>query len=412
MQRNITPVLVCAQGAKLQNVTYNRLTYPERMKNRAKLLFLIPHLGGGGAEQVTALYLRNLCPQKYELHLGLITQRNANPGTIPVHVSVHGLDASRVRAAAIRLLYLVRRLQPDLILSSMAHLNFLVLLLRPLYPRKTRVVVRQNSTVSASLGFDRLSWYTGLLYKHLYLRADLIVCQTQAMARDLRRHIGIWPNLLPKQVAVAPNPIDLIGLRANLVALRERNTFSSSGAAPQFLAVGRLAREKGFDLLLRALSIVRVEFPNVTLAILGAGAEEDSLRRLTRVLNLDSAVHFAGHVENPAAYFSSATAYVLSSWHEGLPNALLEAAAAGLPLIVTPASSGVVELLAGHSGVWIADAITSEAIAASMRAALLVLRPGQRFPHAFVEQFGLDRSVAAFESMIDTLLENPARERI
>jgi len=95
-----------------------------------------------------------------------------------------------------------------------------------------------------------------------------------------------------------------------------------------------------------------------------------------------------------------------------LPNALLEAAAAGLPLIVTPSSPGVVELLAGRPGVWIAEAITAEALAASMRSALLALNPGQRFPHPFVEQFGLARSIGVYEALIDTLLATARGKRV
>jgi len=382
------------------------------MKERAKLLFLIPHLGGGGAERVTALYLRNLCPQKYDLHLGLITQSFANPETIPTHVLVHGLDSPRVRGAAFRLLALVWSVQPDLILSGMAHLNFLVLMLRPFFPIKTRMLVRQNSTVSASLAFDQLPWYTGLLYKRLYRHADRIACQTQAMADDLSRRMGIRREKRSCLIAVTPNPIDIVAIRVAVQAPQQQEDPVDTGPGPHFLAVGRLACEKGFELLLRALSLVRQEFPCAELTILGSGPEEAPLKRLARVLNLESSTHFAGYVETPSVYFSHATAFLLSSYHEGLPNALLEAAAAGLPLIVTPSSPGVVELLAGRPGVWIAEAITAEALAASMRSALLALNPGQRFPHPFVEQFGLARSIGVYEALIDTLLATARGKRV
>jgi len=115
---------------------------------RARLLLLIPHLGGGGAERVMELLAQGLNSQKYELHLGLVTglvtQLEIDAKEDLSFVRVHCLGAARVRGGALRLLKLVRRLQPDLILSGMFHLNFLVLLLRPLFPRKTRVLVRQN----------------------------------------------------------------------------------------------------------------------------------------------------------------------------------------------------------------------------------------------------------------------------
>ncbi|MGA3136300.1 MAG: glycosyltransferase, partial [Terracidiphilus sp.] len=90
-----------------------------------------------------------------------------------------------MRSGAFKLLQLIRRLKPDVILSGMFHLNFLVLLLRPLFPRGTRVLVRQNGTVSAALAFAGLPGYTRLLYRVLYRRADRVICQTRAMAKDL-----------------------------------------------------------------------------------------------------------------------------------------------------------------------------------------------------------------------------------
>jgi glycosyltransferase involved in cell wall biosynthesis len=96
---------------------------------------------------------------------------------------------------------------------------------------------------------------------------------------------------------------------------------------------------------------------------------------------------------------------VLSSRHEGLPNALLEAAAAGLPIVALPASGGLVDLLRGQPGVWLAEEITAGALAASLLAALQSLRPGERFVHRFADQFGMDRAICAYEELIDRTLD-------
>jgi glycosyltransferase involved in cell wall biosynthesis len=66
-----------------------------------------------------------------------------------------------------------------------------------------------------------------------------------------------------------------------------------------------------------------------------------------------------------------------------MPNALLEAAAAGLPLGATPASGGVVDLLRGRPGAWLAPEISAEALAAAIIAALETIRPGERFSQEF-----------------------------
>ncbi len=365
---------------------------------RAKVLLLIPHLGGGGAERVASLLAQGLSAEKYELHLGLITQTASGTEELPAWVHVHALGAPRVRGGAFRLLRLVRRLKPDLILSGIFHLNFLVLLLRPFFPRRTRILVRQNATVSAALAFGGLPWYTRLLYRVLYRRADRIICQTQSMAEDLSRQLGITLNRL----AVLPNPVDVEEIRASI----HRNPMAQSGANPQLLAMGRLSREKGFDLLLRAFARLRTQFPGASLLIAGTGPEEATLKAESRALGIDCAVRFAGEISHPWTLFPAATLFVLPSRHEGLPNALLEAAAGGLPMVALPASEGVVELLRGQPGVWLAPTVSEDALAAFMLAALGSLLPGERFAHTFIEAFRMDRVLQAYERLIDQTLES------
>jgi glycosyltransferase involved in cell wall biosynthesis len=366
---------------------------------RSKVLLLIPHLGGGGAERVTELLARNLSATKYELHLGLITQ-SENSEELPSWVHVHALGARRVRGGAFRLLRLVRQLKPDLILSGMFHLNFLVLLLRPFFPPDTRVIVRQDGTVSSALAFGGLPRYTRLLYRMLYRRADRVICQTQSMADDITRALRIEQGRLE----VLPNPVDLDEIRSSVCLNPTLQTALRSSTNPVLLALGRLSPEKGFDLLLRAFASVRREFPNVRVLIAGTGPEEVKLKAHCRALTLDSAVRFAGPVDRPWTLFTEATLFVLPSRHEGMPNALLEAAAGGLPIVTLPASGGIVGLLHDQPGVWLAHEVSAEALAASLREALCALRPGERFAHPFVEAFRLDRAIGAYEKLIDRIL--------
>jgi len=373
-------------------------------RRRPLILLLVPRLDGGGAQRVVALLAKHLSSRSYELHLGalLAPEAGTHPAEFPPQVTLHGFQARRVRAAAGPLLRLIRRLRPELILSSMAHLNFLVLLLRPFFPASTRVMVRQNATVSAALAFGGLPFYTRLLYRLLYPRADRVICQSQAMADDLANGLRIPAARL----AILPNPIEVDALRAH--GARTSNPAGESacwsGPGPHLLAIGRLAPEKGFDLLLHALTAVRERFPLAELALVGAGKEEAALRALAKALGLEGSVHFTGEVAQPAVFFPSTDLFVLSSRHEGLPNALLEAAAAGLPLVSTPASGGVVALLRDQPGCWLASGASAAELTVSLQAALGVLKPGQCFPHPFIEAFRLERAVGAYADLIDAVL--------
>lgn len=354
------------------------------LANRTRALLLIPRLNAGGAEQVMALVARGLSREKYEVHLGLVTAATASSGDVPEWVTMHALGAKRVRWAGIRLLRLVWRVKPAVILSGAAEISFLALLTRKFFPPQTKILVRQNGTVSAALEMGDVPRFTRVMYRWLYPHADRIICQTRAMAEDMVRELGVSAAKL----AVLANPVDLEGIRAAAASAAKAGAMKTggtlwSGSGPHLLAVGRLSREKGYDLLIEALATVRAQFPEAELVIAGAGHEEAALRRLCAELRLDGAVKFAGRVERPYDYFAGATLFALSSRYEGMPNALVEAAAGGLPLVATPASGGVVDLLRGRPGAWLAKEISAESIGEALLLALKSLRPGERFDYGF-----------------------------
>jgi glycosyltransferase involved in cell wall biosynthesis len=236
------------------------------------------------------------------------------------------------------------------------------------------VLVRQNGTVSAAIAHGGVPRYTRLLYQLLYRRADRVICQSRAMAQDLARETGVGCQ----QIVALPNPVDFEGI------LAAHNAPSAwSGPGPHLLAVGRLSREKGFDLLIEALASLRGRFPEADLILVGSGCEELALKELCRSLKIETAVCFAQRTETPYAFFRGATLFVLPSRYEGMPNALLEAAAAGLPLVSTPASGGVTDLLYGRPGTWLAAEVSVSALTEALELALESLHPGDRFHHGF-----------------------------
>jgi glycosyltransferase involved in cell wall biosynthesis len=353
---------------------YNGLFFQESNVARTRVLLLSPKIGGGGAQKVMALLARGLSQERFEVHLGLVRSGDPGAGDLPNWVTVHALDTPRARSAALPLLRLIWRVRPNVILSGAPEISFVVLLLRPFFPRGTRILVRQNSTVSSVLRRGSVPPYTRLLYRLLYRRAHCVVCQSEAMAEDLAQEIGIAQD----RISVLPNPVDIEGI------LAARNAPSSwSGEGPHLLAVGRLAPEKGYDLLTEALVKVRERYPSADLKIAGSGQEQQRIQALIEKRDLRGAVRIEQSLETPYRLFPGATLFVLSSLHEGMPNALLEAGAAGLPIVATPASGGVVDLLRGRKGAWLAAEITSAALADALIRALGDIRPGERFHHAF-----------------------------
>jgi GalNAc-alpha-(1->4)-GalNAc-alpha-(1->3)-diNAcBac-PP-undecaprenol alpha-1,4-N-acetyl-D-galactosaminyltransferase len=105
-------------------------------------------------------------------------------------------------------------------------------------------------------------------------------------------------------------------------------------------AAGRLARDKGFDILIRSFVIVSHTFSEFKLNIYGDGPEKEDLQQLIKELKLENKVKLCGHVNNVAKEVREASVFVLSSRSEGIPNVLLEVMAAGVPCVATNCDSG------------------------------------------------------------------------
>jgi glycosyltransferase involved in cell wall biosynthesis len=117
-----------------------------------------------------------------------------------------------------------------------------------------------------------------------------------------------------------------------------------SNQAPIVLGVGRLSKQKDFPTLVRAFRLVR-DAQIARLVILGEGEDRESLSMLIRSLGLENDIDLPGFVENPFAFMSKASVFVLSSTWEGLPNVLIQALAAGAPIVSTDCPSGPREIL-------------------------------------------------------------------
>jgi glycosyltransferase involved in cell wall biosynthesis len=365
---------------------------------RAKVLLLIPHLGGGGAERVIATLARCLSPEKYEVHLGLVTQSAPEMQNFPELNSVYALGARRVRYGAWKILRLVWLERPAVILSGMAHLNVLVLALRPLFSSRTRVVIRQNGAIAATLAVWGNSPFLRRIYSATYKRADMVICQTHQMAEELHSTLGIDRAKL----VVLPNPVDVAAIRVSADA---ETTEIPTSSGLRLLAVSRLAPEKGVDLLLEAFAGVLRRFPSADLRIAGDGSCRPALERQCKHLGIEQRVKFLGNVAEPASLFRCATLFVLSSREEAMPNALLEAAAAGLPIVATPASPGLAAVLNGQPGTWLVREISAKAVEATLCDALSSIHAGQRFRHVWIEPFDLKNAIPAYERVIDRALQ-------
>ena len=146
---------------------------------RRHLTVLLPTLGGGGAERVIVTLLRHFDRSLFRLSLVVIDARDAvYRQDVPDDVEFIDLGCRRVRHALPRLRSLLWRTRPDLLLSTLGHMNLAIGLLRPLLPRSTRYFARETAVVSYVVAAQHPRWLWRLAYRFLYRGFDRVICQS------------------------------------------------------------------------------------------------------------------------------------------------------------------------------------------------------------------------------------------
>ena len=172
-----------------------------------------------------------------------------------------------------------------------------------------------------------------------YRRADVVTANTEGVLEALQA-MGPWQRL-----ALLPNPLP------TALTLQDSHEPPVDREA-EVLAVARLVPQKGLDVLIRAFaSLPESVRDGWSLTLVGDGPELATLQALASDAGLRDLVHFEGFRSDPLVFMRRASIFALPSRFEGMPNALLEAMAAGLPSVVTDASPGPLEMVCnGHQG--------------------------------------------------------------
>lgn len=267
----------------------------------------------------------------------------------------------RSKAAVDRAEQLLRRLSPDVVHT---HQIGALWYLGQAAKRRGRIAVVHTEHTDHARHVKGL-W--GKIRNRIILKtygrlAGKFCCVSEDVSRSVRR----WGTLPARKVTVVTNGIDTekyVG-RENRARIRADHRFGADDFV--FGTVGRLAEVKRQDLLLRGMAKARADVPNAKLLIVGDGAERAALTRLARELGIGDAVVFAGYQAEPQAFLQAMDAFVLTSRHEALPLALLEAMAAGLP-VISSAVGGIPDLVTNRKSGFLFESLNEGALVEALR---------------------------------------------
>ncbi len=302
---------------------------------------------------------------------------NINNGAI----EVIDLQTARVRNALFKIKKLVNKIEPDIIFSTANHLNLFFAIFRRWFPGNIKFVARESSIVSINSQRAIMPWLYNRLIKKYYKRFDLIICQSGYMQQDLIRNYDIPAN----KTSVVYNATEekTISFSAN-----EGN---NSNKMYKFISVARLSEEKGIGRLIHAAGLLSLPF---TFYIIGEGDQKAKLQSLVNELQLQENIFLTGEKAEPFSGMEDADLFIMGSYYEGFPNALLEAQALGIPVIAFNAPGGIPEIISEKNGILVDDndilgfaSAIQEGLSASFNRAAIIENTRKRFSvHVIVPQ--------------------------
>ena len=302
-----------------------------------RITFYGEGLHGGGAARVMSVLLNAWAERGETVNLLTMDDGSATPNyTLHPAITHRCLDIERSSSNPIvGLLATYRRVRilrkailetkPDVVISFLSRLNVTTVL--AMKPYNTPVLVSER-TDPAQRSIGRVWEY---LRNKTYAEADCVVMQTERS-----RHY--FSDKIQKRIQVIANPLTI----PPEAAMPRQESDSEE---KRIMALGSLRSEKGFDLLINAFAKSANQHPEWTLNIWGEGGLRETLEAQVRSLGMEGRIHLPGQTRQPFEKLRESDIFVLSSWVEGFPNALLEAMAMGLAVISFDCPSGPSELI-------------------------------------------------------------------
>jgi glycosyltransferase involved in cell wall biosynthesis len=323
-----------------------------------RILFLSTSMGMGGADSQLLAAARVMLSRGHDVIIVSLT--SLGPMGLQarnVGIRTESLDMRRGfpdPRGLMRLARLVRAWRPDVVHSHMVHANLMARALRLIAPTPALVSTIHNIYEGGRLRMAAYRLTNGLV--------DHMTIVSQAAADRFVAN-GIVPREL---LTVVANGVDTDQIRMVPAGARE-SLRRSLGLEREFvwLAIGRFEIAKDYPNMLRAFGRVRAQRPQTVLLLVGRGSLQAETETLARELDLGGAVRFLGVRSDVPLVLSAADAYVMSSAWEGMPMVLLEAAAAGLPIVATEVG-GNHEVVVDEESGFLVPPRDSEALGSAM----------------------------------------------
>ncbi len=358
-----------------------------RIPAKIKLLIVVPTLECGGLERNVAMICNNMDTTKYDVTLVVVNNINQFFKITNKDIKLIDLKIANVRKSLFQILKLSRKIRPDIILSTANHLNLLFGIFKRLFPKRIRIIARESSIVSIN---TQRSWNPVIyhwLLRVFYKNIDIIICQSKYMQDDLVSNYNIRIN----KTRIINNAI---------FRPEYKNEPNSPAAFAKLITVARLSKEKGLDRLIRAVSHLKIPYRFV---IIGEGEMRNKLQEIINNLSLQQHVFLTGSRLEPYKEVPSPDLFLMGSYYEGFPNAMLEATAAGIPVVAFNAPGGITEQIVNYENGILVEGNDELVFAEAIQKALDFNFDNNKIQEIALKRFNIDAIMKKWYELFESL---------
>lgn len=303
-----------------------------------KVALFIPAMSGGGAERVFARYANYLVSSLgVEVHLILNKSSGPNLKLLSSSVIIHELNSFNIIFSFFSLARLLKEQKIEYVMSTIRGANIAVSLSRLIFSDYRWILREANTFTNLEHDESRSQKVINYLCKVLYHRADHIIANSPDTKDDI---VSQMKNVEDEMVSILPNPV--------LEGVVSQDRFSSSSSVKKIIAIGRLEYQKDYPLMLDTIAILKTYRTDFVLDVYGDGSLKNELINMCKDRSISDYVNFKGYSDSVGQCLLSSDLFLLTSHWEGFGNVLVEAMAAGTPIVSVLCPGGPRFILEKH----------------------------------------------------------------
>lgn len=299
---------------------------------KKKIVFVLPDITSGGAERVMSFVAQNVSKEKFNVSLWAAGfEKNTKYKLEGINIIY--FNKERILSAIPSFYKALRKRKPDIVISSIGHVNTVMGLLSVFFP-KTKFIGRESNVISVRSNYtnknEKRIFNKFPLAKISYKFLDIILCQSKDMFKDMK----LVYNMPDRKLRIINNPIS-DGFRYEAREIEKQKI-------TKFVTVARLKKQKGHERIIHILS--KLDFP-YEYTIIGDGPEKDNVFDLIEKYGIKDNINHIPYTDKVAEYLKESDFFLQGSYVEGFPNSLIESCSIGTPVIAFDAPGGLNEII-------------------------------------------------------------------